>query len=167
MLIDVGSASEISTPPRHRNWTPLYAPPEYLEYGIWNEKSDLACLGYVLIELLSGRRSVIGPGGDQSTITSAEEHKGTLLDAKTELPDRLTEILPTRARESEQLVNLCRRLIDPDPERRFSDASEAIEGSDGTFNFNKQLVLGDMSVHYASHIQRWLNELKQADEQNA
>lgn len=161
-LIDMGSAAELANPPQHRNWTPLYAPPEYLKRGEWTEKSDLASLGYVLIELLSGRRKMIGPGSDESTLSTPDNRQNILLKSKMELPDRLTDILPKRAQRCEHLVNLCRRMIDPDPNVRFPSARNAIVADDGTFNFNKQLVNGDLAVDYASHIERWITEAKQA-----
>ncbi len=54
-LIDIGSAFKLSAPPRHHSWTPRYAPPEILEGEKWTPQSDLASLGYVLIEMLSGQ----------------------------------------------------------------------------------------------------------------
>ncbi len=161
-LIDIGSAAEISEPPQHCNWTPLYAPPEFLMHRVWTEKSDLASLGYVLIELLSGKRSAMGCTGDQSTTATDETKNRELLEAKLDLPERLMEILPKQVRESTQLVKLCQRLIDPDPEKRFASASEAIQ--DGTFNFHKQLTHGNLVVHYALHIQGWLTDVKKANQ---
>lgn len=162
-LIDIGSAAEISRPPQHCNWTPLYAPPEFLEHRVWTEKSDLAALGYVLIELLSGKRSALGSTEDQSTTVTNQTRDRVLLEAKQELRDHLTEILPQPVRESAKLVRLCEKLIDPDPKNRFASASEAIQ--DGTFNFHKQLAHGNLVVHYALHIQGWLTDVKQANQQ--
>jgi serine/threonine-protein kinase len=54
-LIDIGSAFELENPPPLRTCTPSYAAPEVLENAPISPRSDLASLGYVLIELLSGR----------------------------------------------------------------------------------------------------------------
>ena len=54
-LIDIGSAFEMETPPPVRTCTPAYAAPEVLEGGHCTPQSDLASLGYVLVEMLSGR----------------------------------------------------------------------------------------------------------------
>ncbi len=54
-IIDIGSAYEIGDPPIVRACTPTYAAPEVLEGGESTPRSDLASLGYVLVELLSGK----------------------------------------------------------------------------------------------------------------
>ena len=57
-LIDMGSAIDYRNPPRDRECTPLYAAPEVLENREATPRSDLASVGYVLIELLSGTNTV-------------------------------------------------------------------------------------------------------------
>ncbi len=50
-IIDIGSAFEMDNPPPIRTCTPFYAAPEVLDGGEMTPRSDLASLGYVLIEI--------------------------------------------------------------------------------------------------------------------
>ena len=54
-LIDMGAAFDIDDPPPSRSCTPTYAAPEVLEGATCTPRSDLASLGYVMIEMLAGR----------------------------------------------------------------------------------------------------------------
>ncbi len=103
-IIDIGSAFELANAPVPRTCTPTYAAPELLERGDCTPRSDLASLGYVLIELLAGRP--VFPG-------RPTYHE--LLDAKRKLPQILPEILPREVTCNELLMNFCRGLIAPDP----------------------------------------------------
>ena len=157
-LVDLGSAFEVAAPPQERTWTPAYAAPEFLEKGRCTPQSDLASLGYILVELLSGQPAVCVPSvnGEYSTRTMNGDRDPTLLEAKRELPDRFPELLSEGAGRGQRLKALIRHLIAVDPQDRFSSATEAIEGLDGTFNFNKELTQGDLVVHYEQEIKRWL-----------
>ncbi len=161
-LIDIGSACSNGSPPRHRVWTPRYAPPEFLERGEWTPKSDLASLGYVLIELLSGRADFAGPRiGDESTTTFDRHRDEVLLEAKRTLPQRLPELLADDGRKCDRLMRLCQKLIDPDPQKRFANTSEAIdEDNDGTWHFRMELVRGYLAVHEVSAIKYWVDDVK-------
>lgn len=140
----------------------MYAPPEFFQRREWTRQSDLASLGYVLIELLTGQPAVTVPGvGFESTRSGIVREEDALLQAKLDLPDRLDEILSNDVRQSEQLMTLLRRLIDPDPGKRFYDAVEAIE--QGTYPFHKQLVHGDLDVDRPTEIQRWIEDVKRVE----
>ena len=54
-IVDIGSAFELTNAPVQRTCTPSYAAPEVLDRGECSPRSDLASLGYVLIEILAGR----------------------------------------------------------------------------------------------------------------
>ncbi|HTN75007.1 MAG TPA: serine/threonine-protein kinase, partial [Pirellulaceae bacterium] len=82
-LIDIGSAFEMHDPPASRTCTPTYAAPEVLEGADVTPRSDLASLGYILIELMAGRPPFAG-------LSTYRE----LLEAKRMLAHRLPEILP-------------------------------------------------------------------------
>ena len=139
--IDIGSAFEISSPPREYYVTPTYAVPEFHERRELTIRSDLASVGYVLIELLSGRSisdALRDPEETTRTIGKVREKK--LLQLKQELPYKLTELVPSGIFGSRYLLNLCRRLIDPDPEKRFLDANDGIVNpSSGTYAFYQDL----------------------------
>ncbi|RCS55961.1 serine/threonine protein kinase [Bremerella cremea] len=152
-LIDIGSAFEIDNAPESRTCTPAYAAPEVLEGAEATPRSDLASLGYVLIEMLSGR-SIFGH------IKNFRE----LLETKRFLAQRLLDILPDEVTCNELLMNFCRRLIAPDPSRRFPSAEDADLRSGGAASFHRQLVKGDLAVEYDNEIRLWIEELQQTDE---
>lgn len=164
-LIDIGSAFEMVAPPKRHTLTPPYAAPEFSAYGELTTQSDLASLGYVLIELLSGRPAIPYSGTNLASIMSSEigsqQDDASMLEAKATLPFRLPDLLPAHVQESAHLMSLCRRLIDPDPQKRFASAAEAIVSEGGTFGFNKQLAAGDLTVHFNRVIKGWLEDLKE------
>lgn len=147
-LIDIGSAFDLKEPPHDRDCTPVYAAPEVLENNEATPRSDLASLGYVLIELLGGRLP-FEPG----------QNLRQLLAAKRELPLRLHELLPEEVTCNGLLMNFCRGLIAPDPNRRFPSAEAAEHVDQGAAAFHRQLVLSDMSTEYDNDIRLWLEEM--------
>ncbi len=54
-IIDIGSALDLNDMPQQKTCTPQYAAPEVLDREEMTPRSDLASVGYVLIELLAGR----------------------------------------------------------------------------------------------------------------
>jgi eukaryotic-like serine/threonine-protein kinase len=123
-----------------------------LEGAECTPRSDLASLGYILIELMAGRPPFEG-------LTSLRE----LLEAKRRLAQRLHEILPHDVACNELLMNFCRGLVAADPMRRFPDAEAAEMLREGAAGFHRQLVLGDMASEYPNEIRMWLEELKELD----
>ncbi|MFO0925192.1 MAG: serine/threonine-protein kinase [Pirellulales bacterium] len=152
-VIDIGSAFEIDDAPNARNCTPAYAAPEVLENRISTPRSDLASLGYVLVEMLSGRPCF-------SETQSLRE----LLEAKRSLPHRLHQVLPPEVTCNDLLMNFCRGLIAPDPGMRFPSAEAAELLEDGAASFHRQLVLSDLSSEYSNDIRVWLEELRHLDQ---
>ncbi len=151
-LIDMGSAFMYTNPPRDRECTPLYAAPEVLENYEATPRSDLASVGYVLIELLSGSNPFAG----QSKLRD-------LLHAKRELPSRLDEILPDDVICNELLMNFLMGLISPDPNRRFPSAEAAEHVEKGAAAFHRQLIMSDMATEYDNDIRVWLEELRRLE----
>ncbi len=163
-LIDIGSAFELDSRPATQTWSPLYAPPEFFEKGQWTPQSDMACLGYVLIELLTGQPAVNVDIGCQSTRSvNIDKHK-ILWQAKMDLPGRLNEILPETVLKSRQLMSLVQYLIAPDPQDRFPSASEAVDGKLGTRQFHRELMRGELDAFYAKEIQRWIEDVKKVEQ---
>ncbi|HJN12456.1 MAG TPA: serine/threonine-protein kinase [Pirellulaceae bacterium] len=152
-IVDIGSAFELDAPPASRTCTPAYAAPEVLEGAECTPRSDLASLGYVLLELISGRPLFSG-------LNNCRE----LLEAKRLLPQRLTEILPQEITVNNLLMNFCRGLIAPDPMRRFPSAEAADMLKEGAAAFHRQLVMSDLASEYGNEIRLWLEELKELDE---
>jgi eukaryotic-like serine/threonine-protein kinase len=113
-LIDIGATFERDDAPLHPTCTPAYAAPEVLDGSEGSARSDLASLGYVLIEMLSGAPPFVGP-----------TRLGELRQAKLSIVDRLPEILPEEVVRNELLMSLITGLIAPDPGDRFPDARAA------------------------------------------
>ncbi|KAA5545376.1 serine/threonine protein kinase [Roseiconus nitratireducens] len=151
-LIDMGSAIEYKNPPRERECTPLYAAPEVLENKEVTPRSDLASVGYVLIELLSGRN-----------IFGGRDSLRDLLQAKRELPGKLESLLPEDISRNELLMNFLRGMIAPDPNKRFANAEAAEHVDTGAAAFHRQLVMGDMATEYDNDIRLWLEELRRLE----
>ncbi len=147
-LIDIGTAFDVDAPPSRRSCTPAYAAPEVLRGSANTPLSDLASLGYVVVELLSGR-----PLADQT------DDLDTLVESKLSLGDRLESILPEDILNDDLLMSFCRGLIAPDPEFRFQTADSAILQKDGSSAILRQLIKTDMSMEYDNDIRLWIEEL--------
>ncbi|MCA9050766.1 MAG: serine/threonine protein kinase [Planctomycetaceae bacterium] len=148
-IIDIGSAYWVGRPPQGQPCTLEYAAPEVLVGYRASPQSDLASLGYMLLEMLTGSKPFAGL------------HYGELRAAKQSLPDRLPALLPTDAFAfSEHLITFMRRLIHPDPNRRFPSAEDAELSDEGAAGFLKQLVLSELSSEYASEMRQWITEME-------
>ena len=152
-VIDIGSAYELDDPPPRRGCTPRYAAPEILDGSEATPRSDLASLGYVLVEMLSGRPAF----GGMSTYAD-------LLEAKRFFAQRLPHILPNEVTCNQLLMNFCQRLVAPDPMRRFPSAEDANLVKDGAAAFHRQLVISDLASEYDNEIRLWLEELHELDQ---
>lgn len=149
-LIDMGSSIDYVNPPKDRECTPLYAAPEVLDNQPATPQSDLASLGYVLIELLAGANPFVG-------LTSLKD----FLEAKRELPKNLERILPDDVLRNQILMRFLRKLIAPDPHKRFESAEEAEHTENGgAAAFHRQLILSNLSTEYDNDIRVWLEELR-------
>lgn len=152
-IVDIGSAFEVDDPPASRSCTPRYAAPEVLEGQPSTPRSDLASLGYVLVELLSGTPIF----GNQQTCHD-------LLEAKRFIAQKLDDVLPYEVTCSELLMNFIHRLIAPDPARRFSNAEVADYFQDGAAAIQRQLVQSDLATEYEVEIRSWIETVHEIDE---
>lgn len=148
-VIDIGSAMDLGNPSARRFWSPLYAAPEVLRGAPSTPQSDLASLGYILVEMLAGRCPFEG-------LSTYSE----LLAAKERLDQRLPELLPREVSGNELLLHLCRRLIAADPAQRFPSAEAADLERKGAADFHRQLVKGDLASEYETDIRQWLERLE-------
>jgi eukaryotic-like serine/threonine-protein kinase len=151
-IVDLGSAFDVQQAPTRRTCTPTYAAPEVLEGGECSPRSDLASLGYVLVEMLAGSQPLAGLANFRD-----------LLEAKRFMAQRLPHILPSEVVCNELLMNFCRGLIAPDPMRRFPSAEAADLVKEGAASFHRQLIKGDLASEYDNEIRLWLEELKEVD----
>lgn len=148
-LVDIGSAFEWVRGARGLTCTPMYAAPEVLEGEGGSPQSDLASLGYVLVEMLSGE-----------PLFARIQDPDELLRAKRTIDDRLGEILPEDVVRNELLMSLIGGLIAPDPARRFPSAEAANLVEQGAASFHRQLVRGNLASEYDNEIRVWLEELE-------
>ena len=148
-LIDMGSAIDFDDPPRERECTPMYAAPEVLENRAASPQSDLASLGYVLVELLAGQN----PFDKNAKLRD-------LLASKRELPNLLPTLLPDEVVRNELLMKFIQKLIAPDPNKRYSGAEAAELDEGGAAEFHRQLVHGELATEYHNEIRLWLDELR-------
>ncbi len=147
-LIDIGSAVDLRQTTVRHVWSPAYAAPEVLQGGSSTPRSDLASLGYVLIEMLSGQF----PFG---TMSSYPE----LVKSKHELEHHLPDLLPVEVTNSELLMTLCQRMIATDPSQRFASAQAADVGHDGAAEFHRELVSVNLASEYSHDLRGWLEPL--------
>ena len=148
-IIDMGSALALDDIPPNRTCTPSYAAPEVLEGRENTPRSDLASLGYVLIEMLSG----------QPPFAGLQSYRD-LLEAKRSLAHRLPQILPADVTCNELLMNFIRGMIAADPARRFPSAEDADLVKEGAASFHRQLIVGGLASEYDNEIRAWLELLE-------
>ena len=152
-LIDIGSAFEINNPMNRRTCTPTYSSVEVLRGGDCTPVSDLASLGYVLLELLAGKN-----------IFAEANTLDLLIESKERLWDDLQDRLPDDVAHNDLLMGLCRGLTHPDPEERFQSAEAAEYFEDGASAFHRQLIQADLASDYDQDIRVWIDELLEIQE---
>lgn len=164
-LVDSGSALEWEKSQGPYFYTPRYAALEVLEQGQCTPRSDLASLGYVLVELLTGcsvfpdkrpptPRETSMPQEASTGIKPEMDHE--LAGEKRLLPKSLERLL---GGHSFILQRLCRKLIEPDPERRFSSARSAELYA---YEFVQELERAGLACHFHNEFRRWLEALQGA-----
>ncbi len=151
-IIDFGSAFALDDLPNRPTWTPRYAAPELLRGSPHSISSDLASLGYILLEMLTG----VIPFRE---VKSMKE----LVQAKLDLPGRLKDYLPADLKKNDSLIRLIRGLIDADPASRFSSATAADLEEIGAAGFHRHLVKADLSSEYEHDLKTWLSALRGLD----
>ena len=147
-IIDIGSAVALESMPANRTCTPAYAAPEVLEGRAHSPRSDLASLGYVLVEMLSGKPPFAG-------LNSYRD----LLEAKRSLAHRLPQIVPAEVSCNDLLMKFCSGLVAADPDRRFTSAEDADLMQEGAASFHRQLIVGGLASEYENEIRTWLQDL--------
>lgn len=144
-LVDLSAAFDINEGTNTRMVTPQYAAPEVQEGDSITPSADLASLGYVLVEMLSGIPLFLGLKRNED-----------LLRAKQRINKHLYEILPREYVESELLLDLIRGLVAPNPNDRFPSAEAADLFEHGAAHFSRQLVTGNLSSEYESDLRAWM-----------
>jgi serine/threonine-protein kinase len=144
-IIDVDSSCVPSQDPPVLRGTPYYMAPEQLRGRPVQLHSDIASLGYILIEMLTGtllfRDCTSLPG---------------LLDAKRKLAGKLDEILPIEVRKDPLLHGLVYKMVAVEPKERFPDADAAELDHVGAVSFHRHLVKADLSTEYDRELAWWI-----------
>ncbi len=148
-IIDFGSAASESEPTTRPLWTPRYAAVEVLEGAAHTAASDLASLGYIFYEMLSGQY----PFADCSDGPD-------LVQAKRELAEQLPERLPRDVAQNANLLSLLSGLIAPDPARRFSSAEAAELAPNGAAAFHRELIRSNLASEYENELRLWISEIE-------
>mgnify|MGYP001336911832 CR=1 FL=1 len=148
-IIDIGAAFELVNRPESQPCTPIYAAPEVLEGKPGTPASDLASVGYMLIEVLSGEQ----PFGGMSF--------AEMLVAKRTVFEWLPGVLPVdEFAVTESLLRLLRGLVDPDPLERFPSAEEAELDTGGVAEFQRELIQAGVTSEYEAEIRHWIDEVE-------
>ena len=138
--------------PPHWRGTPYYmAPEQHLKKNV-QLHSDIASLGYILIEMLTGRLLF------RDCDTDAD-----LCEAKLRLPGRLDQILPPEVKKSALLRSLVGKMVAVEPKDRFPDAEAAELDRVGAVSFHRQLVKMDLATEYSRELAWWLDLLNEGD----
>jgi serine/threonine-protein kinase len=145
-LVDFGTTVDLVNPGMRIAWTPTYAAPEVLDGKPNTARSDLASLGYVFVEMLSGE-----------VLFDSKSSIQQLLEAKHALPRRLGSILPADVLRDRELTELCRNIIEPDPTRRVGSAEEA--NLKWAANVHRRLVKTGLDSDYENDIRVWMEAL--------
>lgn len=151
-IIDIDSSSSPAEKPEQVRGTPYYMAPEQLEGRAVQLGSDIAALGYVLVEFLTGR-----------LLFKECDSAAALFEAKKTLPGRLAEILPAEVRRDDLLTRLIQKMIAIDPRDRFPDADAAELDTAGAVSFHRRLVKMDLSTEYDRELAWWLDLLEAAE----
>jgi serine/threonine protein kinase len=145
-LIDYGRAVRSGEKMQILMGTPRYMAPETHRREPSVAQTDLFGVGLVAIELLSGRPPI------PDTLTNEPD----LLEHKLHLHERLHELLPEHVMRNDELVELLRGFVEPEPENRHSSAETAESGDRGLRLVHKQLTQLGQDTQYERELERYL-----------
>lgn len=148
-IIDLGSSFSMDAPPRRPTWTWRYAPVEVLEGAPHTPSSDLASLGYVVLELLSGKIPFVGVND-----------RTELIRLKRQTWERISDILPDDVARNTTIVEMISKMIAPDPADRFGSLEDADLAHNGATAIERQLVKVDMDTVVTNEMRVLLEEIE-------
>jgi serine/threonine-protein kinase len=147
-MIDFGRAVMIGEKVAFLFGSPVYMAPEIHRREVGGPHSDMYSLGLVALEMLRGER-----------LAKDDPSEDKLLELKMDLPNRISSFLPRHVAVNQALVSILRKLIDPDPAKRFASAREAEVGEEGLRVIDKQLVRAGLDSEYARDLADYLSKL--------
>ncbi|MDO4584226.1 MAG: serine/threonine-protein kinase [Planctomycetia bacterium] len=155
-IIDLGAAFFYEKSSPMRLCTPFYAAPEILQdckMGKTTPQSDIASLGYVLIDLLSGSSPLESTYSRRNEPVPIRE----ILEKKLRMVHDLPNLLPQNVARDVHLVNFCKRMIHPDLSYRFQSAQDAIVVKGGVGDLLRGLIKGNLASEFDCDIQSWIS----------
>jgi len=150
-LIDFGRAVVAKEKMTLLLGSPLFMAPETHRREPSLIQSDIYGVGLMGLEMLRGKPLISG------NITEKD-----ILDFKMTLPDRLPELLPEHVLQNAEFVSMLRRFIDPDPEKRFSNAVSAESDGEGLRLVHKQLTQLNKDTDYGRELGYYMNKLMES-----
>lgn len=130
--------------------SPMYMAPEIHRRESHSIEADLYSLGLVGLELLRGEALA-----DYSRMTESD-----LLQFKEKhIPAQLTQLLPPHVRRNSEFVDVLRKLLEPDPARRYHSAQEAETAQLGLAMLHKQLTISGKDSQYDRDLDSYMAKL--------
>lgn len=129
--------------------SPLYMAPENHRREPASEQSDIYGVGMVGLEMLRGQPLV-----DARSLTEED-----LYQFKMDLPNRLFDMLPHHVQENEEFVEVLRKFIDPDPNKRYANVVAAETEQEGLRIVHKQLSAAGQDIDYSRVVGNYMSRL--------
>lgn len=148
-VIDYGRGAFINEQQAFLLGTPTYMAPEQHRREPSNPASDLYALGMVGLEMLRG----------EPVINGGTTSENDLLAYKMKLCDILPDLLPDYVRQNEAFVGVLRKLLHPDPAKRYASAEAAEAGRGGLILVHKQLAQVGKDTEYGRELENYLSRL--------
>jgi len=146
-LVDFGRAVSTGEKSSWLLGTPMYMAPEIHLRKPPLVQSDIFSAGLVCLEMLRGA-PVCDPGMNEDE----------LLQIKMRLSENLHKYLPPYVNQNERFVHTLKRMLAPDPGRRFASLSEVDSGPDGLVHVHKQLVHMGKDTEYGRELEHYLSK---------
>ena len=148
-IVDLGRAAVIGERTHILLGSPFYMAPEVLRLEPGLVQSDIFSVGLVGLDMLCGQTMA-----EKADLTDEE-----LLDYKMTLTKGLEPLLPNYVRENRLLLGVLRRMLDPNPTRRYANAREVADSAEGIRGVHRQLSILRLDAEYDRELERYLQKL--------
>jgi len=147
-IVDFGRAVLIGEKVTFLFGTPMYMAPEMHKREPGLSQSDFFSIGLVALEMLTG-----------NPLMDANADEDALLKIKMELPDRLGDLIPPHVQKEKALIRIIRRLLEPEPAKRYGSAKEADVGSEGLIVVDTQFAKEGVTADSGRILSDYLSKL--------
>ncbi len=148
-IVDLGRAAIIGERTHILLGSPFYMAPEVLRLEPGLVQSDIYSVGLMGMDMLCGQTMA-----EMADLTDAE-----LLDYKMTLSRGLEAMLPNYVRENRLLLGVLKRMLDPNPTRRYASAREVADSAEGIRGVHRQLSILRLDAEYDRELERYLQKL--------